>query len=420
MSCCPNGVYRPLIRDCNGDIRNLAKDETLRIGEDLVPQEVLTEDLTIYMDPDGSDTSGEGTSSKPFKTIHRAHEEVIKYNPGNYQITIQLGYGIHYHSEGFAPSWIWGGKVIINGHKDTVANGANPASISNIDATQSTDGDYPELQYFDCDIDLSTYSPTTEVGYFIAIREVSGGTYPESLLGLHKIIAWNSGTEVATIRVWQRLGVTQIASGSITATDAQIIQSVFTFNDDVEAHAVTANGSHAGNWKDLVVEGNKTQYESYRAFLVMSGGAMATYYGYACLHNWSWGVYIYGATASNQSTHFSKIKSNGIVVSGGFTSMGYTTIINGCGGRAFWVIGGGIIDAWDIIVVASSYSYACYAEGGSFVNFEGAEFYYEHPTGGVACVIATKMSRLYCVSASYTGFTTERATSTGGETYPVP
>lgn len=79
--------------------------EITRINGDLASRAILlSNNLSIYVAKSGSDTTGDGTSSKPFLTIQKAISEAQKF-VGGMGLTIRLGDGI-YESEGIAASGI--------------------------------------------------------------------------------------------------------------------------------------------------------------------------------------------------------------------------------------------------------------------------------------------------------------------------
>lgn len=422
MACCKNGIFSPWVKDCEGELRTIRSSEALRVGGQIVPMPILIEDLDLYLSVSGNDDSGLGTSDKPFYSIHRAHEEILKYNPGNYQINIHVGKGVFIMEDGFSPSWLWGGKVFIEGEFDIAATdvAGRKCAVSNIDGSHSTDGDYSELQYFDFDFTLNAYwIPDIAIGHFIFIREVSGGTYPDAIRGMHKIIGWNASTKVATVRVWQRVGVAEIPSGSIDITWALNLQSVFKLKDGVEEHGITVNGSHAGNWKYMMVEGNKASFLTKRGILVTGGGTFATNGGYVGVHEWSWGLYNSGSLMEYSLGFVSKIRLYGVVVAGGTQRMGWGSYVTGCGERGWWITDNSRVEAWDSITIASSKFWLAYAEDLSDINFYNSDFYYEDAINYTSTLAAVSWSRIFNSSATFTGFTDNNYTATNGEIYPA-
>jgi len=422
MGCCPNGVYPPLIRECSGLIRPIHPGEILSIHGEHIPKEILTDDLTIYIDPAGNDLSGNGTVSKPFASIYRAHNEVLKYDPGIYDITISVGDGVYTLDRTFSPSWLYGGHVFIIGNSSILATVADPATMTSAD-TAATTGDYTELQYFDFELQIDTYFNSylqyVQEDLFIFIQESSGGTNSPAIRGLHKIIGWDAGTRTVTLRAWQKENVVELPSGAVTATSMTLIRAVFKSDDALAGHSISTYGIHAGRWGGIVIEGNDTQYASYRGVVVQSSGCFDIYLGPFGIHGFKWGLYVNEAFASYQNAAISKIFENAVVLAGGASvPFGYASGINGCGSCAFWLYGGSVADAWTVKVVASAKSYNNYIEGGSFANFDSAKFYYEDPGVTVSCLHATKMANIYCYSAGFTGFTTNKSTSLGGTIYP--
>jgi hypothetical protein len=54
----------------------------------------LTEDVTVYVSPSGSDTDGDGSADAPFKTIQKAVDEIPKYL-GGFTATIDIASGTY-------------------------------------------------------------------------------------------------------------------------------------------------------------------------------------------------------------------------------------------------------------------------------------------------------------------------------------
>lgn len=410
MICCDTKhVYEPLIENCNGNTQKISPFDTLRINGQEIPIPILQEDMTIYLSPGGNDNDP-GKEDTPFKTLHRAQEEVLKFIPGNQIITISLARGIYVHNAGFKPSWLYGDKVNIVGQKE------NPGScaISNIDLSHSTDANFPNLQYFDCDINLSGAS-NVSIGFFVQVNTTSGGTYGPALLGLHKIIAWDSSTNLATIRIWQRVGTAEIPSGSITVTGAWVMQTVIAFDESVADHGIEMIGTHSGNWQNIIIEGNQNGFDTYRGIRARVGGLFNTT-GLVGLHNWDVGCECFNGSFVELSTGMiSKMYTLGISVQDAGVRFAFGAYASGCGVFFAMVQASGNLTAFDSFIIASSKNYAIWTAKLGHVDVENADFYYEDavfPT--TACLRAEKFSEIVATGATFTGFTTSKSTATQG------
>lgn len=423
MSCCPvPQIYQPLIRDCKtGEVRESQSGEPLLIDGVIVPNHILTEDLEVYIDPNGNDTTGTGTSDNPFYSLFRAWDFIQYIIPGNFQININVGAGKYVFDKTLRPQLPFGGAV---NHIGTRTNLTTTLTVSNIDTTQSTDANFPDLQYFDFDLDLSGDSPTgVFVGQLIRINDATGGTDHDTLRGCQQIIAWNSSTEVATIRVWQRLDVAEIASGSITVTTGNLWDSVFTWDDAVEDHGLEVTGTHGGNWSFLSFLGNQEQFDVYRAVRVRDGGVVN--FEQPCMvHQWDVGYECFnGAFCEASVCLASKIFTNGITVQGAWFRYAFGGYVSGCGQQAIWAQNGANVIAFQITCIACADTWCVLAETNSDVLVQDSFFFYENAgtPSTSACLKAEEFGRILATSAAFTGFTTDTAIdSTQGLIQPAP
>lgn len=519
MSCCKNGVFLPWVKDCEGELRPIRHGEVLRVGGQIVPTQILLENLTIYMTIGGNDSSGTGTSDKPFKTLHRCQEEVLKYIPGNYEIHIDVGIGTFSHESTFKPSWIYGAKIYIDGKRNYVSSAAVtnirdwPSSVTSnlgitgtaaVNDTPAASGDtsltidtvsldttdtdlvpiwaqftiasetnspihtvltrvptstspttditftpetntgvlndaiitflprpanedyytseHPKLQYFDCDVTLT--GTDAAIGHFVQVYKVTGSaTFKEALVGQHKIIDWNPGTEVATIRVFQRSGVAAVPVGTLSISESDVINSVITFDEAVDDHGVVVEWVHGGNWTAVVIDGNQNQFDTRRGLLVTSGGIF-TNVSLTGINNFSLGIEIYagGYVKMSGKGHISKIQSLGASVAGG--GLRYIeSRMNACGYAAAWVKSGGVFTGSDSYYVACSQYRCLLVERTGDADTHNSYFYYEDSVTGplsaaFACLDCRSLSRIEATSATFVGYTDTKYTTGGGQINP--
>lgn len=204
---------------------------------------LLTDDLDLYVETDGDDSTGDGTQLAPFATVTRALEEATHYAPfGDTTITVHVGEGIFSEPAALSFSWPFGGSLTVDGETENQTG----RSFDNFDVSTSTEAGVTNLQYFECDVTLS--SGTAEVGQFVGVTSASGGTNPNTLLGFHPITAV-SGTTL-TIRVYQRQGVTALPSGSITG-NITLFRTVLSF--PAANAGLNFTGTNAGMWTGLAL-----------------------------------------------------------------------------------------------------------------------------------------------------------------------
>jgi hypothetical protein len=412
MACCPvPRKFPPLIRDCDGIIREATSGESLLVNNVCVPTELLTEDLTIFISPIGHDFTGLGTSAKPYRTIHRAQEAILNLDPGNFRIIIDVASGLYLLNTPYKPIYLYGHKVDIKGKRTAVST---TLSITNIDTAHSTDANFPDLQYFECDIDLSGDSPTTRVGEFIRIEDATGGINHDTLRGLHRIESYNSGTEVATIRIWQKVDVAEIASGSITVTTADVIHSVFIANTAVNDHGIEVDGVHGGNWEWLVIQGNINGFDTHRGLLVQNGGHWSALNPVG-FHSWDVGIEALNNGFINaDACMISKIFTIGANARQSQIKFDGTAYCNGCG-ELFVSANEANISATSSVVHSAAETYCALSEKGSTIDLTSANIFFEDTVPlTTAALRAQEFGKIISTSTTLTGFTTGKSTATQG------
>lgn len=417
MTCCPNpNIYPPVIYDCDGTLRPLGHDETLLVDGRQIPQ-VLTEDLDVYIAVSGNDVTGSGRVDDPFFSIHKALDYIAHIIPANFQINIHCDEGIYTLDRNIVPTHAYGGAINITGEKTNVNT---TLTISNIDVSYSTDASFPNLQYFDCDIDLSGDSPSVKVGYFIRIKDATGGTNHDALRGMHEIIAWDSGTETATIRVWSKVDVAALPTGSITATNADVLQTIFKFDESIDDHALEINGFHAGKWNWVVIRGNQNMFDARRGIRCQGGGTFVAQ-SPCGLHNFDIGIECFnGSSVEFAAGMVSKIFTIACSTSAGSNvRLNFTAYVSGCGQSAAWCQGGGNITLGDSIVVACAETYCVLCQRGGTVEATDAFFFYEDKSPvSTACFRADSLGNIAATGVTVTDFTTTNFTATQGRIEP--
>lgn len=401
---------RPLVIT-SGLIQEIAEGDTIPV--EIMPP-AITADLELYVDTAGDDVTGDGSIGNPYLTIIRAAEHYLTVDPGNFFINIHINAGVHDCDEKFTVIYPFGGKLRWLGES---ASFATP-TIANIDGAASTDANFAGLEYIDFDLTLTGLADSpTPVGMFVHMDGCTGGTNPQGLNGLHEIVAWDGGTDVATCRVWRRLNTTELPSGAITVSKALLIKSVLQFTDD--DHGIDVRGPYEmGDWDAIVIRGNATAYGSAKRGVRLFNGASlrsATDINIAtglCLHEWGVAGEIVGdATYYSQLGAVSKCNDQAMQISVGgtvrFTGSGNAArnraTINGCDNRAFLIDDHGILIADSLKVHSSAGAVTC--QMGSFAELTNLSLHYDQ--GAETGVLADDMGRVVTTGATIVGFATD-------------
>lgn len=404
MACCPNGVFYPQIRDCEGNLRSLEHGEFLRVGNQLFPATILSEDVTIYVDPNGSDFTGNGSIEKPYKTIGRAAEHYLLLIPGNFEVTVHLNPGIHTVSSRFQVSYPFGASLVFEGETETLA----APTVDNIDAAADTDANYPQLRFYDFELDVT--GTAAEAGMFVVITNATGGTNPQVLNGLHRIESVASDTAVC--RVWQCAGANAVLpSGAITVSDVKLLKSVLKFT--ANSQGVWLNGISAmGQWDNLVIEGNVDAYTSERAGVEMVGGAFIRSALGLYMHEWGRGVqpFANGATYL-QAGAISKCRSIGINCPAFGIVRADAFVINGTGSFSINAVNAGQVLTANT-KCHSMNNTAVIADNKGYIDISGGQLHYPAVTAGGFGLFARDLSDIDAEGATVTGFGTVKSPAT--------
>jgi len=405
-------------------VRPISSSEDLRIPgtiNDAPPWELLTANTTYYIETWGSDETGDGSASKPWATPFGALEHLAFVNPGIYTIVVQMGYGHFTLDKIIQPSMPFGGAVSFRGYR-TNTNSLAP-SISNID-TAYTDNPNPGpsgtyLSYFDFDVDLTGLASGLDkikVGDFYRIASISGGTTnTHAIKGLHKIIAYNTTTNVISCRAWHRKGTNALPTGAVTITDGNIIHTVMTWESSYASHAFEVIGTNAGQWEDIVIEGNQNQYDYYRGIRCWAGGSIDLNPRFG-VHNFDVGVEVYaGGNCEGPVASISKCWTLGISAgSGANVRWGFAgATINGCGTAAVQCQQNSMVAMHNCEVIACGNNYSVLAWNGGFIDIASGAVRYESNAASVP-IYATTLGNIYYNGCAVTGYTTSPTSATQG------
>lgn len=430
MGCCPTGnYYYPLVKDCNDNIRPLSSNESLRV--DLLngtkPWIQLEGDATYYVETWGNDLTGDGSAEKPWATMEGVINGLSNVKPGAYEITVQFGYGSFVHNSTILPANIpFSNAVVIKGHR-TNTNALSP-TLSNID-TAYTDNPNPGpsgtyLQYFDCDVDLTGLTGLSNVrqGDFYRIFTATGGTNPMAVVGLHEIISFNTTTDVATLRVWSRKGVSALPSGTITVTDGNIIHTRFDWDSSFDFTGVEVKGGFGCEWEDIIFVGNQNQFDTRRGLQVLAGGSIEC--NPRCgWHNWDVGLEVFaGGVAECPVCSISKCWTLGISGgSGASIRFNFDATINGCGTAAIQMQSEATIACGDCKMVGCGNTYMALAWNSGHIECTDSYIYYGNATLGTTYgLYATTLGNINATGVTFSGMGTDKVEATQGRIEPPP
>ncbi len=213
---------------------------------DRSPRQVKIDD-TIFVKTTGSDTAGTGQSTSPFLTLGRVITELETMYLGEKKISVDIGPGVFNHTSPIEFKHPFGASVSWEGEGEFLSS----QTTTSIDATNYDLPTYSgDLDYYEVTITLT--GKTLTAGDYILIRNTSGGTNPQALVGCHKVESFIS--DVATIRIVHKAG-TPHASGTITF-DCYLVRTVLHFT---ACNGLLASASfHAGIWRLMVIEGDET------------------------------------------------------------------------------------------------------------------------------------------------------------------
>lgn len=404
MGCCPGGIFKPLVRDCNGNIVFMPLGGALLTDIADHPVIPLSADLIIYVKTMGDDVSGAGTETNPYASVPRALEHVKTINPGIFDIEVNIEEGLYTLTDTIRPELQFGERVTWKGDMDT-HDGAGDLVFSSIDASHSTDGDYANMQFFDCIITLPS-GFTSAVGQFIGVNTPTGGTNPEACYGVHEVISWDGGPREATVRIWSLLNTTEIASGSVVSK-GHVFKTVLNFNMDGQSEAIKVRGPHHGGlWTDLVVAGVGTN--GWANTLAVSTRIHAQIeFGIAGIHNWLVGLDTRDSGfISAQATYVSKINAQMLLLISNAVANVTGSIFTGC--SALTAISATTISVMigtSIKVVGAGRAQTIQVAIGSTADLRSAELYFDD--GAATGIKAILGSKIIATSSSVTGYSTD-------------
>jgi hypothetical protein len=404
-------THIPLVIE-EGHLKQLPTGDDIVVAGVRFPPQLQDTNVSLYVSTVGDDDTGDGTAGLPFATLQRATEEFPKYIPGpGITITVNFEAGIYSFAR-YIPTYAYGSAVVFQG--GGFVGAASGKALSNFDGSYSTDGSFAGLQYFDMDVTLTGY--TVVVGEFLFVTAVvdgGGAANKEACLGLHKVIAWDGGTEVATVRVWSRVGVSALPSGTITATVSQF-KTIFQFGGlSSDQGGIDVRGqTDAGLFNGMVLEaGDSSEYSNAYAVRTEAAGTMrAQTVGF---HGFSRGVFLASQSdfRCTSTCGFSKLLHYS--AQGGFQCdcdlAG--SIINGCSTSAFIAQSGCRFRLQSGIIVGCGDAFAVQSEQATVLLFGTAMYYGDGSTTAIQARVAGTIDAR---SVTFTGYTADTSEATDG------
>jgi len=404
-------THIPLVIE-DGHLKQLPTGDDIIVNGVRFPPQLQDTNVDLYVSTVGDDDTGDGTNLLPFATLQRAAQEFVKYIPGpGVTITVNFGAGI-YSSARYVPTYAYGSSVVFQG--GGFVGAASGKALSNFDLAYSTDASFAGLQYFDMDVTLTGYDVV--VGEFLFITAVvdgGGAVNRQACLGLHKVIAWDSGTEVATVRVWSRVGVTALPSGTITATVSQF-KTVFQFGGlSNDQGGIDVRGqTDAGLFNGMVFEaGDSSEYSNAYAVRTEAAGTMrAQVVGF---HGFSRGVLLASQSdfRCTSTCGFSKLLHYSAQVGFQCDCDLAGSFINGCSTSAFIGQSGARVRLQTGTIVGCGDAFAVQSEQATVLLFGTAMFYGDGSTTAIQARVAGTVDAR---SVTFTGYTANTSTATSG------
>lgn len=407
MTCCPiPRTLQPVVFDpCINDFRTAEMGESLLVNGVVLPYIELKSDIIIYVDyENGSDFSIDGRIDRPFKTIFGAASFYSRLIPGNFEVRVHFNSGQHIVAARFQVVYPFGSNLVFEGEIETLVS----PSIANIDTAASTDSNYPQLRYYEFELDVS--GSGAQEGNFVVLEDATSGTNPQVINGLHRIESITSGT--AVIRVWQASGTDAVLpSGAITVGNVKLLKSILKFTENSQGIWLNGNAS-MGQWDNLVIEGSQPAYASSRAGIEMVGGGFIRSGFGLYIHEWGRGLqpFAQGITYLQEGA-ISKCRDMGVNCTfGGYVSV-RESVINGTGSFAISAQTNGQVNATNT-KCHSMNNTAVIADNNGFVDISGGSLHYPGTMAGGFGLFARDLSDIDAELATVTGFGTTKSPAT--------
>jgi len=365
-------------------------------GEEAVPMNLAP---GVSIEDQGDGTVEVLINGKSMK-LDGVVDELYRWVADGYDITVNIGEGSFNCGAALTPSYAYGANVYWEG----VTVNETSLATSNIDGSASAL--ITGLERIDFDLTLPSGNTTT-VGDFIIVKTTSGGSNPELLKGTHEVITWNGTSNVATLRVARRDGVTTLPSGAITVDTCTVVKSKFYFS---ASHGMKVTGAyHCGNWNNLVFHGSAL----YEGIWLLNGAAITLKPNFGT-SEWAVNLHAQGGAAiyADYTSHSYCDSFILFAVNNSSISCRYGSIINGARTTGISAQGGSTVSAYELESYCAGGTYLVQSYKGSFVDCENGIFNGALTAGSTA---------FYATSGGgidSSGTTTDAATDRGTEGAP--
>ena len=296
---------------------------------------VLVANEDVYVTTAGNDSTGDGSVGAPYLTVARAITHVSGLYAGAYAITVHIAEGHYSCAATLNFNYPFGANVTFRGdYEDHAA-----CALSNIDA--ATTVEVAGTAFFDFDVTLPA-GKTTAIDDYIMFRVAAGGANPELAEGVARVIGWNAGTRVATVRSYVRNGVTLLPSGAITC-DISVIKTVLQFPTNGQDGIKVVGTFYGGKWDGLALQGSFTT-NAYGVWVQF--GACISLGTRCCTAAWYFNVIafsqamVYADESYHTKAYFDIVR----VQTGSTVLMRYGSVLTGARIRGVYADGGSVFD----------------------------------------------------------------------------
>jgi len=376
------GFKAPLIQ--SGDGLKLLRANSGGTAFELVTgttlfREARPSGVTIHVNPStGNDTTGTGAAGAPFATIGRAVTEAYKYESAAYNafVIISLSNGLHTVASTITLNANAPRQLLIQG---TTLN----VSVTGIQSCTGSSGAWTVV--VNCaDVTGVEVGDIFGVGYSVA-----GGSYPQALLGAHRVSAVDAGNNRLTLDVKTR--TSNAVSGAVTVT-GQVYKARITnggaghsiFQVLRGANLLLANVA----FNNQTTTGNPCIQVGQGGSVICTGGASA--WGCNCLVQVNSGGYFYGCNYIGNCQY-------GYISSGAGSLETYYSAISGCDVGIYLMYG---TQAYIMAPYIAGCGSGIAADYGPCMAYAGGGLIYWCPTYGIS---ATAGAHISAFSVTITG-----------------
>jgi hypothetical protein len=203
----------------------------------------ISSNTTLYVSPSGNDTTGDGSSGTPWRTVTKALDYLKdKWINTDVAVTISLADGNdgdHVYTSEIAPTHPCGSQITIKG-----AN-THSKSMTSVQSSSGSAGAWAVVLNLDSVADI-------EANDYVMISGAANGTLPKYIMGIWKVTNVDAVNTRITVSTTHKNATAP--SGAVTAT-VLVLKAVVNFNGC--DGFVLRNGHHI-NLENLAIVGNGT------------------------------------------------------------------------------------------------------------------------------------------------------------------